>query len=111
MLLLDDRSYITQECGGWVIFGIDAAQVCRRVRKLETHHRSYGKPRKIPVERPQHRQKIYDSGKKKRPTVKTELRMTQKKRRESVPKTHPGSVHDVTILKEGGPFPKRAEFL
>jgi hypothetical protein len=64
-----------------------------------------------PIERPQHRQKIYDSEKKKRPTVKIEICMTQKGRIIGVSKTHTGSVHDVTILKEGGPFLKRAEFL
>ncbi|GHS98143.1 hypothetical protein AGMMS50296_5650 [Alphaproteobacteria bacterium] len=59
-----------------------------------------------PIERPKHKQKLYYSGKKKRQPVKTEIRVTKKGKIVHVSKTHPGSVHDFKVFKEGEPIPK-----
>ena len=51
------------------------------------------------IERPKKVQKPYYSGKKKRHTLKTEIRTTRQGRIVHVSKTHPGSVHDFTVFK------------
>ena len=51
------------------------------------------------IQRPKRRQKHDYSGKKKRHTLQTEIRVTRQGCIVHVSKTHPGSVHDVTVFK------------
>lgn len=123
MLLLYYRSYITQMFIGYM-FGIDAGRVCRIIQKLEPilagimtiNKCKTLTPEEIetlicdatesPIERPKKRQKLYYSGKKKRHTLKTEIRITSKGRIVRVSKAYPGSTHDFTVLKQEGDLPK-----
>ena len=116
MLLLYYRSYITMLFVGY-LFGIDDSRVCRLIKRLEpllAKIMSISKPRKLskeevesliidateqPIERPKKRQKPYYSGKKKRHTLKTEIRTTSKGRIVHVSKSYPGSIHDFNIYK------------
>lgn len=116
MLLLYYRSYVTQIFVGYM-FGIDDSRVCRIIRRLEPILASVmaiQKQKKLskeeienliidateqPIERPKRRQKPYYSGKKKRHTLKTEIRVTRQGRIVHVSKTHPGSVHDFRVFK------------
>ena len=59
-----------------------------------------------PIERPKKDQKVYYSGKKKRHTLKTEIRITLKKRIVRVSKERPGSLHDFALYKEEQPLDK-----
>ena len=61
-----------------------------------------------PVERPRKKQKPYYSGKKKRHTLKTEIRVTRRGRIVHVSKSRPGSIHDFELHKTGPPIPKQA---
>jgi hypothetical protein len=106
------------------LFGIDNSNVCRIIKKLEpimANVMSLSKERYLSkeevenliidateqqIERPKKRQKPYYSGKKKRHTVKKEIRMTGEGKIIHISKTRPGSVHDFTIYKEGPPIPK-----
>ena len=110
-VLLYYRSYITQEFVGY-LFGLDNAQICRFVRKLEPILAGVfciSKQKKLskeevecliidateqPIERPKRGQKPYYSGKKKHHTLKTEIRINTKGRIVHVSKSLPGSVHD-----------------
>jgi hypothetical protein len=123
MLLLYYRSYITQEFIG-ILFGIDDSRVCRIIQTLEPilakvmaikkeRHLSKEEVESLiihateqPCERPQKKQKRYYSGKKKRHMLKTEIRITLKKRIVHVSKTRPGSVHDFKLHKSEPPLPK-----
>lgn len=123
MLLLYYRSYVTQEFVGY-LFGIDDSRVCRIIRRLEPILASImalQKRKKLskkevetllidateqPIERPKKRQKPYYSGKKKRHTLKTEIRVNPKGRIIHVSKSHPGSVHDFAVFK-GEKRPKK----
>jgi hypothetical protein len=116
MLLLYYRSYVTQIFVGY-LFGIDDSRVCRIIQRLEPILASImaiSKCKKLskeevetllidateqPIERPKSRQKPYYSGKKKRHTMKTEIRTTLQGRIVHVSKSHPGSVHDFTVFK------------
>ena len=116
MLLLYYRSYVTQMFVGY-LFGIDDSRVCRIIQRLEPILASVmaiEKRKKLsqeevesllidateqPIERPKRRQKPYYSGKKKRHTLKTEIRLTLKGRIVHVSKPHPGSVHDFAVFK------------
>ena len=116
MLLLYYRSYVTQIFVGYM-FGIDDSRVCRIIRRLEPILASVmaiQKCKKLskeeveslmidateqPIERPKRRQKPYYSGKKKRHTLKTEIRVTGQGRIVHVSKSHPGSTHDFTVFK------------
>ena len=116
MLLLYYRSYVTQIFVGYM-FGIDDSRVCRIIRRLEpilARVMAIQKCKKLskeevenliidateqPVERPKRRQKTYYSGKKKRHTIKTEIRVNRQGRIVHVSKSHPGSVHDFTVFK------------
>lgn len=116
MLLLYYRSYVTQIFVGYM-FGIDDSRVCRIIRRLEPilasvmaiqKHKKLSKEEienliidatEQPIERPKRRQKPYYSGKKKRHTLKTEIRVTRQGRIVHVSKTHPGSVHDFRVFK------------
>jgi hypothetical protein len=112
VLLLYYRCYVTQEFIGW-LFGINKANVCRLIRRLEPILASamvIRKDRAIQkdelesliidatesvIERPKRGQKEYYSGKKKRHTVKTEIRVTKRGRITHISKTVPGTVHDI----------------
>lgn len=125
MLLLYYRSYITHVFVGYM-FGIDDSRVCRIIRSLEPILASVmalQKCKKLsqeevenliidateqPIERPKKRQKPYYSGKKKRHTMKTEIRVTQQRRIVHVSKSHPGSTHDFTVFKREKAPPKDA---
>lgn len=125
MTLLYYRSYITQEFVGYM-FGIDDSNVCRIIQKLEPILASVmAIPRcknlskkevedlivdatEQPIERPKKGQKRYYSGKKKRHTLKTEIRVNLKGRIVHVSKTHPGKVHDFTVFKKEPPLPKKS---
>ncbi len=116
MLVLYYRSYVTQIFVGYM-FGMDDSRVCRIIRRLEPilasvmaieKHKKLSKEEienlivdatEQPIERPKRRQKPYYSGKKKRPTMKTEIRVTRQGRIVHVSKTHPGSVHDFPVFK------------
>ena len=125
MLLLYYRSYVTQIFVGYM-FGIDDSRVCRIIRRLEpllARVMAIQTCKKLskedvesliidateqPVERPKRRQKTYYSGKKKRHTIKTEIRVNRQGRIVHVSKSHPGSVHDFTIFKSEKRPPKES---
>lgn len=122
MLLLYYRSYITQEFVGY-LFALDKSRICRIIQTLEPilakvmaiskcKHLSKEEVETLivdvteqPIERPKKGQKPYYSGKKKRHTVKTEIRITRKGRIVHVSKTKPGSVHDFNLHKQEPPLP------
>jgi IS5 family transposase len=123
MLLLYYRSYTTQIFIGF-LFGIDDSRVCRQIQRLEpllakvmaitkTRHLRQEEIEEIiidateqQIERPKKGQKAFYSGKKKRHTNKTEIRITPPGRIIHVSKTKPGAVHDFTVYKEEPPIPK-----
>jgi hypothetical protein len=128
MLLLYYRSYISQRFVG-LLFDLDDSRVCRLIQKLEpllakvvalskTRHLSQEEVESLivdateqAIERPKKGQKAFYSGKKKRHTLKTEIRITlpEKGRRGRiihVSKTRPGAVHDFTLHKHEPPIPK-----
>jgi hypothetical protein len=122
MLMLYYRSYITQMFIGF-LFGIDDSRVCRIIQKLEpilakemaltkTKHLSKEEVESLiidateqPIERPQKNQKKYYSGKKKRHTIKTEIRITRKGRIVHVSRPRRGAMHDFALHKEEPPIP------
>lgn len=128
MLLLYYRSYSTQLLiGFW--FGIDDSRVCRLIQRLEPLlAKVMAVPREKclsreevesclvdateqPIERPKKGQKPYYSGKKKRHTIKTEIRTTLKGRITHVSKSRPGAIHDFNLHKEEPPLhPKSRTF-
>lgn len=123
MLLLYYRCYTTQIFVGF-LFGIDDSRVCRNIRTLEpilARVMAISKTRNLsqeevedliidateqPIERPSKGQKAFYSGKKKRHTNKTEIRITPKGRIVHISKTKPGSVHDFTLYKAEPPVPR-----
>lgn len=123
ILLLYYRSYITQEFVGY-LFDLDKSRVCRIIQRLEPilatvmaiskrKHLSKKEVESLiidateqPIERPQKRQKPFYSGKKKRHTIKTEIRINLKGRIVHVSKPKPGSVHDFELHKTEPPIPK-----
>ena len=125
MLLLYYRSYTTQLFVGF-LFGIDDSRVCRLIKRLEpilARVMRIKKDRTLsqqdieqlmdateqPLERPQRKQKPYYSGKKKRHTLKTQIRTTLAGEIVHVSKTRPGSVHDFTLYKEDDPLPRKCK--
>lgn len=120
MLLIYYRTYTTQIFIGY-LFDIDDSRVCRLIKKMEPllartvairkeRHLSQEELESLiidateqPIERPKRRQTQYYSGKKKRHTLKTEIRVTPKGRIVGVSNSSPGSVHDFTIYKKGTP--------
>jgi len=129
MLLLYYRSYVTQMFVGY-LFGIDDSRVCRIIQKLEPllakvmtlpqqKHLSQEEIESClldatehPIERPKKDQKSYYSGKKKRHTLKTEIRTTLKGRITHVSKAHPGAMHDFNLHKQEPPLhPKSRAFV
>lgn len=123
MLLLYYRCYTTQIFVGF-LFGIDDSRVCRNIKTLEpilAKIMAISKTRNLsqkevedliidateqPIERPSKGQKAFYSGKKKRHTNKTEIRITPKGRIVHVSKTRPGSVHDFALYKTEPPVPR-----
>lgn len=123
MLLIYYRSYISQAFLGY-LFGIDDSRVCRLIKKIEPllartvairkdRHLSQEEVENLiidateqPIERPKRRQTKYYSGKKKRHTLKTEIRITPKGRIVHVSRHFPGSVHDFAVYKDGPPVHK-----
>ena len=122
MLLLYYRSYVTQIFVSYM-FGIDDSRVCRIIQCLEpllAAVMAIKKCRKLSkeeiesllidateqaIERPKKGQKAYYSGKKKRHTLKTEMRVNHKGRIVQISKTRPGSEHDFSIFKKEPPLP------
>lgn len=122
IVLLYYRSYITQEFIGY-LFDLDKSRVCRIIQTLEpilATVMAIDKRQKLSqeevesliidateqaIERPKKDQKPYYSGKKKRHTIKTEVRINLKGRIVHVSKSRPGSVHDFTLYKEEPPLP------
>lgn len=106
------------------LFGLDDSRVCRLIQKLEplvaqvvsiqkSRHLSQEKIEELildateqPIERPRQGQKVYYSGKKKRHTLKNEIRITPKGRIVHISKSHPGSIHDFALHKEEPPLHK-----
>ena len=121
MLLLYYRSYSTQMQIGFM-FGIDDSRVCRIIKKLEplvarivaikkNRTLSYEETAQLidvteqVVERPKKKQKHYFSGKKRRHTLKTEVRVTSDGRIINISKSYKGKTHDFKIHKESDPVP------
>ena len=122
LLLLYYRSYITQMFIGY-LFGIDDSRVCRIIQKLEPilagelaltkiKHLSQEEVETLiidateqPIERPSKNQKRYYSGKKKRHTIKTEIRITRKGHIVHVSRSRRGAMHDFALHKEEPPIP------
>lgn len=122
ILLLYYRSYITQQFVGF-LFGIDDSRVCRLIRRLEpllAQIMRIEKNRTLTqtqveeliidateqsIERPRAKQKRHYSGKKKRHTIKTEIRITPEREIRHVSKSRPGAVHDFTVYKKEPPVP------
>ena len=120
MLLMYYRCYTSHVYLGF-LFGIDDSRVCRLFKRLEPllasivairkeRHLSQEEVENLiidateqPIERPKRRQTKYYSGKKKRHTLKTEIRTTLKGRIVHVSKSVPGSTHDFTLYKDGPP--------
>lgn len=123
MLLLYYRTYATQIFIGF-LFGIDDSRVCRNIQRLEpilarvmaiskTRHLSQEEVEEIiidateqQIERPKKGQRAFYSGKKKRHTNKTEIRILPKGRIIHISRTKPGAVHDFEVYKKGTPIPK-----
>lgn len=57
------------------------------------------------IERPIKKQKDYFSGKKRRHTLKTEIRVNFDGKIRNISKTSPGKIHDFKIHKESDPIP------
>ena len=127
MLLLYYRSYITQMFVGY-LFGLDDSRVCRIIQKLEPllakvmaiPKEKYLSQEEIeetlvdateqPIERPKKGQKPYYSGKKKRHTLKTEIRTTLKGRITHVSKSRPEGPFMISICTNKNlPCIRRAE--
>src|SRR5690606_20752055 len=107
------------------LFGIDDSRVCRILQRLEPLlakviallNKKYLSQEEIealiidateqPIERPKKTQKPYYSGKMKRHTLKTEIRVTRRGRIIHVSKSWPGSVHDFELHKTEPPIPKQ----
>jgi hypothetical protein len=125
VLLMYYRHYVTQGFVG-MLFNVDKATVCRIIKRLEPlllkvvplPERNGLKQDELEslivdatenhIERPKHNQKPFYSGKKKRHTLKTEIRTTRQGRIVPVSKTVPGAMHDFELLKQGEPLPDEA---
>jgi transposase len=121
MLLLYYRTYSTQMQIGFM-FGIDDSRVCRIIKALEplvakivaikkNRELSYEETAQLidvteqVIERPSKKQKHYFSGKKRRHTLKTEIRVTSDGRIVNISKSYQGKSHDFKIHKEADPIP------
>ena len=121
MLLLYYRTYSTQMQIGFM-FGIDDSRVCRIIKLLEplvakivaikkNRELSYEETAQLidvteqVIERPSKKQNYYFSGKKRRHTLKTEVRITSDGRITNISKSYKGKSHDFKIHKEANPIP------
>ena len=121
MLLLYYRTYSTQMQIGFM-FGIDDSRVCRIIKLLEplvakivaikkNRELSYEETAQLidvteqVIERPSKKQNYYFSGKKRRHTLKTEVRITSDGRIINISKSYKGKSHDFKIHKEADPIP------
>lgn len=125
VMLILYRCHITQDFLA-LLYGVDKATICRSLARIEPlARRALGVKRKIrvneeeaqallidvteqPVQRPQRKQKVWYSGKKKRHSIKNEVLTTQTGRIVSVSHSAPGTVHDITIRRRGPPLPENA---
>ncbi len=125
VLMMYYRSYITHEFLGH-LFGVHNSRVSRLLSRLEPlviRVVSIKKERKLSreevevllidtteqqINRPKRKHKKHYSGKKKKHTLKTEIRTTIKGRIVGVSSTAPGSVHDFEMYKRGVPVPKES---
>lgn len=125
VMLILYRCHITQDFLA-LLYGVDKGTICRSLRRIEKlAGRSLGIKRKISisekdaqallidvteqaVHRPQRKQKIWYSGKKKRHSIKNEIVTTENGKIVSVSKSAPGTVHDITIRRRGPPLPEKA---
>lgn len=127
ILLLYYRTYSTMMQIGFM-FGIDDSRICRIIKTLEplvaklvaiekNRTLSYEKATQLIdvteqiIERPTKSQKHYYSGKKRRHTVKTEIRITQEGKIRNISKSFPGKVHDFKIHKESDRLPHNTKTL
>ena len=122
-LLLYYRTYTTQFFIGF-FFRVDAATVCRTIKRIEPILVQIIKIKKMkkfssvelekliidcteqPKNRPKRGQKRYYSGKKKRHTVKTEIVIDGNGKICQISKPRPGSMHDIEVRRKGIPLPK-----
>jgi hypothetical protein len=121
MLLLYYRTYTTQMQIGFM-FGIDDSRVCRIIKILEplvaeivaiekNRALTYEETAQLVdvteqiIERPTKKQRAYFSGKKRRHTLKTEIRVTAEGKIRNVSKSYPGKIHDFKIHKQSDPIP------
>jgi len=125
VMLILYRCHITQDFLA-LLYGVDKATVCRSLRRIEPlAKRALGVNRAIKVteeeaqallidateqsvQRPQRKQKVWYSGKKKRHSIKNEVLITQAGRIVSVSNSAPGTVHDITIRRRSPPLPENA---
>jgi len=116
MMLIYYRTYSTQIQIGFM-FGLDDSRVCRIIKKIEplvaklvaikkNRALSYEEAAQLidvteqVIERPKKGQKQYFSGKKRRHTLKTEIRVTPKGEITNISRAYRGKVHDFKIHKE-----------
>ena len=129
MLLVYYRSYASQAFIG-LMFGIDDSRVCRIIRKLEPllakitaiPKKKYLTESEIEdalvidateqqIQRPHKKQKSYYSGKKKKHTIKTEIRTTINGEITYVSKSYPGAMHDMKVHGQSPPVHPETETL
>ena len=128
LILLYYRCYVTHEFIGYFV-DLDEANICRlfsRIEPLIAGKVHIKKDRTLteesvgtlltysseqPTQRPKKKKarKSYYSGKKKRHTQKTEITMTTNGKIIDVSKCIAGSVHDITIRRNGNPLPPDAD--
>ena len=124
-LLLYYRCYTSQLFLGF-LFNVDDSCVCRSIKRLEPILASVihiKKDRTLtekelaeliidcteqPIQRPKKKQKKYYSGKKKRHTIKTELRITGAGKIKGISNPRPGKCHDFEIHKDSDPLPPQS---
>lgn len=122
-LLLYYRTYTTHLFLGF-LFDVHETCVCRGVKRLEpllAKVMALKKDRTLsekdlqemivdcteqPIQRPQKKQKRYYSGKKKRHTLKTEIRVSGSGRITGISKPSPGRKHDFEVYKGEKPPPR-----
>lgn len=120
-LLIYYRTYLTQEFLGF-LFDVDDSCISRSLRRIARVLAPSLKIKKRrlvseqeamdiiidctehPIERPKKGQKEYYSGKKKRHTLKTEIKMTEEGEIIHLSNPHPGKQHDMNVRKQGPPL-------
>lgn len=127
LLLLYYRTYSTMMQIGFM-FGIDDSRVCRIIKILEplvaklvaiekNRTLTYEETTQLVdvteqnIERPKKAQKQYYSGKKRRHTIKTEIRVSSEGQIRNISKSFPGKVHDFKIHKESDHLPEDTRVL